>query len=136
MLYVRPVLVLAPADELFGLIIPNCNNTVSTIFNTAYLVCPPSEKDAPDVFAVDLENAECRSRIVKLFVGESGLYATPYFAGSDFGCWRSGGAYILVPLEPRLEYGCGYGLKINNTAVPLYDFWEQAEEPKEASWLF
>lgn len=132
-MYVKAVPVLVPADDLFSLVIPSCSNTISAIYETAYLVCP-SRKTAPDILAVDPETSELRSRIVKLFVGDNGLYATPCFPESDFGCWKPGGAYIIVPVKSRIAYGCGYELMINNTAVPLYDFWDKPQEPKEFLW--
>lgn len=133
MMKVKPVPVLVPANDLFGLVIPSCGNTISPIFETAYLVCP-SDHMGCDLLTIDPETSPLRSRLVKLFVGEQGLYAAPCFRESDFGCWKPGGAYIIVPVASWPTFGCGYKFSIRNTAVPLYDFWDKAMEPEEFPW--
>ena len=135
MIYVKPVPVLLPANKWFGTMWPDCCNSISAETETAYLVCP-FEKYDPTLIAVDPETTEYRKYLIKLFVGENGLYATPYFTESAFGTWRPGGAYVLLPVGPCWGYGCGYRLNIGNTAVPLYDFWMYATEPKEELWGF
>lgn len=125
---VKPVTILGPVGDLFGLVVPSCFNAVSAESDIAYLVCPDGEY-GPDIISVDPETWEHRKQIVRLLVEESGLYATPCFAEDSIGRWIFGGSYILVPVKEAKCRGCGYEFYINNTAVPLYDFWDKPMEP-------
>lgn len=129
-MYVKEVAMLVPNDEFWGGLPPECDNHISAHSHLAYLVCPDADS-APDLIRVDTEDPQYRQWFVKLFEDEDGLFACPLFPGSNVGHWAFGGAYLLLPLDPQRVKGYGYSFPIQNTAVPLHDFWVEPNEPDE-----